>query len=110
MKRLIVILILVFAGLLSQAQDHIIIPAGQDTLYRMKIYWYYGVDPIQTKDGNYILPIEVLRDLQNWAKDGIVVSQKGTVKSMPVELAKLPVKDIKEIMLKEPEAEVVIKK
>lgn len=110
MKKLIVILTLICAGLLSQAQDHIIIPAGQDTLYRVKIFWYYGVDPIQTKDGTFILPVEVLRDLQNWASDGIVVNQKWTTKSMPTELAKLSVKDIKEIVLKEAEAEVVIKK
>jgi hypothetical protein len=109
MKKLIIILILIFAGLLSQAQDHIIIPAGQDTLYRIKIFWYYGVDPIQVKDGSYIIPIEVLRDLQDWAAEGNVVRQKGTVKSMPIELAKLPVKDIKEIELK-PEAEIEIKK
>jgi hypothetical protein len=99
MKRLIIISILIFAWLLSQAQDHIIIPAGQDTLYRIKIFWYYGVDPIQTKDGTYILPVEVLRDLQGWAASRIVVKQKGTVKSMPIELAKLPIKNIKEIEL-----------
>jgi hypothetical protein len=109
MKRLIIILILLSAGLLSQAQDHIIIPAGQDTLYRIKVFWYYGVDPIQIKDGSYIIPVEVLRDLQDWAVDGNVVRQKGTAKSMPAELAKLPIKDIRLIELK-PEAEIEIKK
>ena len=36
-------------------------------------------------------------------KSKVIIIQKGTTKSMPVELAKLPVKDVKEIELK-PEA------
>jgi hypothetical protein len=67
------------------------------------------VDPIQVKDGTYILPIEVLRDLQDWAAKGIVINQKGTAKSMPAKLVKLPIKDIRLIELK-PEAEIEIKK
>jgi hypothetical protein len=38
-----------------------------------------------------------------------VINQKGTAKSMPAELVKLPIKDIRLIELK-PEAEIEIKK
>jgi hypothetical protein len=43
----------------------------------------------------------VLQDLQKFeAKSKEIICQKSTTKSMPVELAKLPVKNIKEIELK----------
>ena len=101
MKKLIILLILSFSGLHIQAQQNIIIPKGADTLYRVQVKWWYGIDPIQTKDGNYIIPVKVLNDLQTFeAKEKMPILQKGTVISITSELAKLPKKDIKDIKLK----------
>ena len=101
MKKYILILFLSFCAYGLQAQQNIIIPKGADTLYRVQVKWWYGIDPIQTKDGNYIIPVKVLTDLQTFeAKEKMTILQKGTVISMTSELAKLPKKDIKEIDLK----------
>ena len=110
MKKFIFILIFSLSGLNIQAQDHIIIPAGQDTLYRVNVTWYYGIDPIQTKDGNYIIPAKVLTDLQAFeAKERVTITQKRTAKSMTTELEKLPVKDIRKIGLKTEVIEQIIR-
>jgi len=102
MKKLIVILILSLPAVLL-AQDNIIIPKGQDTLYRVLITPWYGLDPIQTKDGNFILPAKILKDLEAFNVSLKTLPVTTADKVLLTELEKLPVKDIKLIILKEVE-------
>jgi len=122
MKKLIVILILSLPAVLL-AQDNIIIPKGQDTLYRVLITPWYGLDPIQTKDGNFILPLKVIKDIEAFGikfpiitetkeliyekdelKDSVItVTVTPRYVTLVSELKSFPVKDIKDIVLKEPE-------
>ena len=129
MKKYILILILSLPVTLL-AQDNIIIPKGQDTLYRMLITPWYGIDPIQTKDGNFILPVKVIKDIEAFGvkfpivtkemyvfdeeleKEDSMISVTVTPRFLTVttELKKLPVKDIKDIELKVEAVEIVTPK
>ena len=103
MKKLITILILSLPVTLL-AQDMIIIPKGTDTLYRVLVTPWYGIDPIETKDGNFIIPAKVLDDLIKFnVKLKVPTKISLTDKVLSVELTKLPIKDVKLIELKEPE-------
>ena len=102
MKKILFIIIL-FCCLKLGAQDNIIIPKGQDTLYRVLITPWYGLDPIQTKDGNFILPAKILKDLEAFNVSLKTLPVTTADKVLLTELEKLPVKDIKLIILKEVE-------
>ena len=125
MKKLIVILIL-SCSMPLMAQDNIIIPKGQDTLYRMLIRPWYGIDPIETKDGNFILPAKVIKDIEAFGvkfpvitkevykfdeemkPDSVIsITETPRYETLVSDLKKLPVKDIKLIELKEAEVEVI---
>ena len=119
MKTLILILVLSLSVNLF-AQDNIIIPKGQDSLYRMLITDWYGIDPIETKDGNFILPTKVIKDIERFGvkfpivtkemfvfdeklmKADSLISVTVTPRFLEVttNLKKLPVKDISKIVLK----------
>ena len=103
MKKILFILILITVGLHSRAQDNIIIPKGQDTLYRVLITDWFGLDPIETKDGNFILPAKILKDLEAFNVSLKFLPVTTADKVLLTELEKLPVKDIKLIILKEVE-------
>jgi len=127
MKKLIFILVL-SCSLPLLAQDNIVIPKGTDTLYRMLITHWYGIDPIQTKDGNFILPVKVIKDIEAFGikfpiitqtkeliyekdelKDSVItVTVTPRYKTLVTELKSFPVKDIKLIELKPTKLEVKI--
>ena len=100
MKKILFIWILLLAGLHSQAQDNIIIPKGQDTLFRVLITPWYGLDPIETKDGNFILPACILKDLEVFNISLKAAPLTRADLPLKAELEKLTVKDIKLIQLK----------
>ena len=60
MKTIWLILILSFS-LSLEAQEFITIPdKDAPALKQYKINWHTGIDPVQIKDGSWILPIEVI--------------------------------------------------
>ena len=69
----------------------------------MLITDWFGLDPIETKDGNFILPVCVLKDLGIFAIKLKAAPLTVEAKVIKTELEKLPVKDIKLIILKEVE-------
>lgn len=111
MKKILFIWILIIAGLHSQAQNQIIIPKGTDSLYRVMITDWYALDPIETKDGNFILPAKIHYDLAIFEKKLKNIPLTRADLPIKAELEKLTVKDIKLIILKEAEVieKVIIK-
>jgi len=103
MRRILIILSLLFCISKLSAQNQIIIPKGQDSLFRVVILPWYGLDPIQTKDGNFILPAKILKDLEAFNVSLKFLPVTTADKVLLTELEKLPVKDIKLIILKEVE-------
>jgi len=123
MRRILIILSLLFCISKLSAQNQIIIPKGQDSLFRVVILPWYGLDPIQTKDGNFILPLKVIKDIEAFGikfpiitetkeliyekdelKDSVItVTVTPRYVTLVSELKSFPVKDIKDIVLKEPE-------
>jgi hypothetical protein len=113
MKRILLILTLIFAWQLSQAQEKFyVIPETQAKAWKQyKITPYWGIDPVQIKSNEWIVSEQCYKLLKTQfvddAKQPIDVMIKAD--SMRIELVKYPIKVIEITEFKTESEEEIIK-
>ena len=60
MKYLLILFILIPAGLFAQDRYITILAKDASALKQYKINWHTGIDPVQIKDGSWVLPEKVI--------------------------------------------------
>ena len=77
----------------------IIIPKADVSLYRKKkITWFYGIDPVELKDGNFALPERVINDhvygMKRFpVKNRVVILPNSLSSTYDKELEKYPIEE-----------------
>ena len=102
MRTLFVILFLSLCGVLSAQDRYIEIPeADAPALKQYKINWHTGIDPVQIKDGTWVLPEKVLPLIPE--KISITADEKEVVSDLKVLLTASKIVTLTTIDFKEPE-------
>jgi len=102
MKRLILlILILLPAGLFAQDRYITILEKDAPALKQYKINWHTGIDPVQIKDGSWVLPEIVLPLIPE--KIRITVDEKEVIVDLKIYLVTATVVTLIKLDFKNPE-------
>jgi hypothetical protein len=105
MKKLLLILILIIGWQLSSAQERYYILPEKDTLavyYKQyKVTWWWGIDPVQLKSGEWVISEECYKVLQSQFIDKKQAVQIST--DLRTNIAKYPVRTVNKTEFKEPE-------
>ena len=105
MKTIILILLLSIPVSLMAQEKYIIIPEKDaPALKQYKINWHTGIDPVQIKDGTWVLPIKVIDMIPSNIKI-IDVAEKEITTDLREYLISKPKKVLTIIDFKEPEIE-----
>jgi len=108
MKTLLLIICLSISGVLLGQDKYIEIPAKDaPALKQYKINWHTGIDPVQIKDGTWVLPIKVIDMIPSDIKI-LDVAEKEITPDLREYLISKPTKILLTTDFKEPEIDPVI--
>ena len=107
MRKLIVIIICLAIGQIIHAQEkYYIIPEAQAKEWKQyRITWYWGIDPVQIKSGEWIVSEDCYKLLKTDFIDDAkqVSSVKVKADSVRIELVKYELRAVDKIVFKETE-------
>ena len=101
MKYLLILFILIPAGLFAQDRYITILEKDAPALKQYKINWHTGIDPVQIKDGSWVLPEIVLPLIPE--KIRITVDEKEVIVDLKIYLVTATVVTLIKLDFKNPE-------
>ncbi len=105
MKKYLFILILSLPFSLMAQNYYVISDTTATNLKQYKITWFYGVDPVQLKSGEWILSEECYKIAEQFIDKPIVIAEKAAYFRQTVN--EYPIRVLRKEDFKEPELELI---
>jgi hypothetical protein len=98
MKKIMLILITIFVWQLSSAQRYYVISEAQAKEWKQyRITWFFGIDPVQLKDGSWVISEKCYYEMTNRFVESKTFSTgvKLRADSVRIELEKYPARIVR---------------